>query len=76
MNAVSPGYLLTRLLTPVVGNLVPQEAWDAFIARQERAAMFDEVGDVVVVLTSPRMSLVNGANLAVDNGFTVNAGIV
>jgi len=31
-------------------------------ARQERSAKFGEVGDVAVLITIPRTSLVNGAN--------------
>jgi hypothetical protein len=34
--------------------------------RQGRSAKFEEVGDVAVLITSPRMSLVNGVNLSVD----------
>jgi hypothetical protein len=34
--------------------------------RQERSAKFGEVGDVAVLITSPRTSLVNSANLFVD----------
>jgi NAD(P)-dependent dehydrogenase (short-subunit alcohol dehydrogenase family) len=66
VNAISPGFLLTNLLTPVVGNAVPQEMWEAFVKRQGRLAGFEEIGDVVVLMTSPRMSLVNGANLHAD----------
>jgi hypothetical protein len=42
------------------------ELWKAFEARQGRAAGVDEVGDVVVLMCVPRMSLVNGQNLFVD----------
>ena len=68
VNAISPGFLLTNLLTPIVGTEggVPIEAWNALEARQGRSAKFEEVGDVAVLITSPRMSLVNGANLFVD----------
>jgi len=40
--------------------------WDALEERQGRSAGADEVGDVAVLITSPRMGLVNGANLFVD----------
>ena len=35
-----------------------QKAWATFEARQGRRPSFDEVGDVVVLLSSPRMSFV------------------
>lgn len=41
-------------------------------ARQGRAATLNEVGDVVVLLSTPRMSLVNGVNLPIDGGFIIN----
>ncbi|KAG4433444.1 hypothetical protein IFR05_011070 [Cadophora sp. M221] len=72
VNAVSPGFFLTDLLKPVVGTVVPREFYDACETRQGRAAKFEEVGDVVVLLSGPRMSLVNGANLPIDGGFTIN----
>lgn len=46
--------------------------FEACEARQGRSATFDEVGDVVVLLSTPRMSLVNGVNLPIDGGFTIN----
>lgn len=42
------------------------EMWKAFEARQGRSGSFAEVGDVVVLMCLPRMSLVNGQNLFVD----------
>lgn len=45
---------------------------EACEARQGRQATFDEVGDVVVLLSTPRMSLVNGVNLPIDGGFVIN----
>ena len=39
---------------------------DRLEARQGRSAKFEEVGDVAVLITSPRMSLVNGVSLSVD----------
>lgn len=46
--------------------------WGGFEKRQGRMASFSEVGDVVVLLSTPRMSLVNGHNLVIDGGFTIN----
>jgi NAD(P)-dependent dehydrogenase (short-subunit alcohol dehydrogenase family) len=48
--------------------------WAGFEARQGRVAHPSEIGDAVVMLSTPRMSLVNGANLMVDGGFTINEG--
>ena len=41
-------------------------AWKDYEARQGRTATPEEVGDVVVLLSTPRMSLVNGHNLVID----------
>lgn len=40
--------------------------WDQFESRQGRSAVFAEVGDAVVLMCLPRMSLVNGQNLFCD----------
>lgn len=66
VNAVSPGFLLTDLLKPIVGSVVPTEEYDKLVARQGRPATPNEIGDVVVLLSGPRMSLVNGVNLPID----------
>lgn len=42
------------------------EVWAKYEARQGRKATFDEIGDVVVLLSVPRMSLVVGHNLVID----------
>ena len=42
------------------------DAWVGYEARQGRKGHPDEVGDVVVLLSTPRMSLVNGHNLVID----------
>jgi hypothetical protein len=49
-------------------------SWEKFEARQGRQADFSEIGDVVVLLSTPRMSLVVGHNLVIDGGFTLNEG--
>ncbi|KAK4937922.1 hypothetical protein LTR10_021563 [Elasticomyces elasticus] len=73
INAVSPGFLLTRLLDPLIAQGDSGMAtWAEYEARQGRKATFDEVGDVVVLLSTPRMSLVVGHNLVIDGGFTIN----
>lgn len=79
VNCVSPGFLLTKLLEPAMTVAEGQtsaaltgEAWKAFEDRQGRKASFEEVGDVVAMLCSPKFSLVVGHNLVIDGGFTVN----
>lgn len=69
INAVSPGFLLTKLLDPFMkqgDGVLAGKAWEEYEARQGRKATFDEVGDVVVLLSTPRMSLVVGHNLVID----------
>ncbi|KIX02945.1 uncharacterized protein Z518_06495 [Rhinocladiella mackenziei CBS 650.93] len=85
INAVSPGFLLTQLLDPffkekksftdaasAAADAEAGQVWETYEARQGRKAHFEEVGDVVVLLSTPRMSLVVGHNLVVDGGFTIN----
>lgn len=67
VNAVSPGFLTTDLLkSNFEDGSLPPEAWKVYEARQGRIASFSEVGDAVVLLSTPRMSLVNGVNLPID----------
>ncbi|KIW94318.1 uncharacterized protein Z519_05634 [Cladophialophora bantiana CBS 173.52] len=76
INAVSPGFLLTKLLDPFMkqGNgELAAKAWEEYEARQGRKATFDEIGDVVVLLSTPRMSLVVGHNLVIDGYVTSGA---
>ncbi|EME46712.1 hypothetical protein DOTSEDRAFT_125797 [Dothistroma septosporum NZE10] len=73
VNAVSPGFLTTDLLkSNFEDGSLPSATWKIYEARQGRIATFDEVGDAVVLLSTPRMSLVNGVNLPIDGGFTIN----
>lgn len=79
VNCVSPGFLLTQLLEKEMAIAEGQtsaaisgDLWASFEARQGRKATFDEVGDVVAMMCSPRMSLVIGHNLVIDGGFTIN----
>lgn len=78
VNAVSPGFLLTKMVEPIVKDEksmgVGEKVWDQFVERQGRVARFEEVGDVVVLMSTPRMSLVVGQNLFIDGGFTINEG--
>lgn len=73
VNSLSPGFILTKIAEPVVRS-DPKvfEAWKTFEARQGRTGTPEEIGDAVALLSSNQMSLVNGHNLLVDGGFTVN----
>lgn len=70
VNSVSPGFLQTKLFENVTttgsGALLSDNVWKTYVDRQGRTAHPDEVGDVVVLLSTPRMSLVNGHNLVID----------
>jgi NAD(P)-dependent dehydrogenase (short-subunit alcohol dehydrogenase family) len=74
VNAVSPGFLGTGLVQPIRDTEAGSKLWEACEKRQGRKAVFGEVGDAVVLLSLPRMSLVNGHNLSIDGGFTINEG--
>jgi len=81
VNAVSPGFLFTKMVSggqDVLSGTDKAEAlrvWEACLARQGRQASFDEIGDAVVLLSTPKMSLVNGHNLVCDYGFTINEAL-
>ena len=78
VNAVAPGFMRTDMNNGGMIGAIGQEAgevsklWATFEARQGRAGQFGEIGDAVVLLSSPKMSFVNGAILPVDNGFVVS----
>jgi NAD(P)-dependent dehydrogenase (short-subunit alcohol dehydrogenase family) len=73
VNAVSPGFIRTNLLDTAMANGVLSDSFFAGCeARQGRMVLAEEVGDAVVMLSCGRMSAVTGANLAIDNGFTIN----
>jgi len=73
VNSLSPGFILTKIAEPIVKS-DPKvfEVWKTFEARQGRQGKPEEIGDAVALLSSTQMSLVNGHNLIVDGGFTVN----
>jgi len=77
VNAVSPGFLFTNMVSGGQKALTGEalKGWEACLARQGRQATFDEIGDAVVLLSTPKMSLVNGHNLVCDNGFTINESL-
>ncbi|KIW84304.1 hypothetical protein Z517_03554 [Fonsecaea pedrosoi CBS 271.37] len=68
VNCVSPGFLRTQLVAGIIkeGGEKSAEKFQASEARQGRPARFSEIGDAVVLLSTPRMSLVNGHNLVCD----------
>lgn len=68
VNAVSPGFLRTPMITNLLSGAghLAMGFWEVFEKRQGREASFEEIGDVVVLLSTPRMSLVNGHNLVID----------
>jgi NAD(P)-dependent dehydrogenase (short-subunit alcohol dehydrogenase family) len=68
VNAVSPGFLYTKMIDDALKRHgeVGQTVWKAYEARQGRQAIFSEIGDATVLLSTPRMSLVNGHNLVID----------
>ncbi|KAJ0412947.1 hypothetical protein BJY00DRAFT_320289 [Aspergillus carlsbadensis] len=74
VNTISPGFLYTPLIANSLGKAgeAGQAKWAEMEARQGRSANLNEVGDAVVLISSPNMSLVNAHNLVADNGFTVN----
>ncbi|KAJ5951522.1 uncharacterized protein N7479_009935 [Penicillium vulpinum] len=78
VNAVSPGFIMTQLLgndlAAAVASGKIESPWKPQEERQGRKASPDEIGDVVVLLSTPRMSLVNGHNLVIDGGFSINGG--
>ena len=68
---MSPGFLLTKMIEEAIleGDIARDRGiamWNHFEARQGRSASFGEVGDVVVLMCMPQMSLVNGQNLFID----------
>ena len=58
VNSVSPGFLPTQIgesvTTQNFGDLVSSPQWAEYEARQGRKGHPDEVGDVVVLLSTPR----------------------
>ncbi len=71
VNCVSPGFVITDMQKPLLkgelstgkeGGLFDKESvqksWEKFEARQGGKPSFEEISDVVVLLSSPRMSFV------------------
>jgi NAD(P)-dependent dehydrogenase (short-subunit alcohol dehydrogenase family) len=68
VNSVAPGFLYTAIVAESVERAgeAGQAKWREFEARQGRRATFDEIGDAVVLISTPGMSLLNGHNLVLD----------
>ena len=66
-NSVSPGYIETPLLAKL-----PSEVTEAMIAKQPigRLGKPEEVANVVAFLASDKASLITGASISVDGGYT------
>jgi NAD(P)-dependent dehydrogenase (short-subunit alcohol dehydrogenase family) len=67
INSVSPGYIETPLLAKL-----PKEVTDAMIEKQPigRLGKPEEVANVVAFLVSDKASLITGASISVDGGYT------
>lgn len=66
-NSVSPGYVDTPLLAQL-----PKETRDAMLDRQPigRLALPEEIAQVVAFLASDRSSIITGACINADGGYT------
>jgi NAD(P)-dependent dehydrogenase (short-subunit alcohol dehydrogenase family) len=83
VNAVIPGLIATEWRESWAGSLADQQGQgrEAFLDAtctgwgilSGRWGTMNEVADVVVFLASDRASYVNGARIAVDGGYSVNA---
>lgn len=71
INAVCPSLIKTNMT-----NSWPQEVRDKFNDRIAlgRAAEPEEIANVIVFLSSPLASFINGANIATDGGATASNG--
>ena len=73
VNAVSPGYIRTRLVVNALHATGDSEAAEREIAAKHalgRIAEPEEVASMIVVLASPLASFVTGADVAVDGGLS------
>ena len=70
VNAVSPGYIATPLVTEDLENPELGEIWLSSTP-MGRAAQPEEIAPAVVYLASDASSFATGTNLVVDGGYTV-----
>ncbi|KAJ4179099.1 hypothetical protein NW755_012699 [Fusarium falciforme] len=73
INAICPGYVETPLLRNTMAQ-DPNSPLAADLARTplKRLATMEEVGDSIVLMTSPMNSFMQGASIVCDGGFTTN----
>lgn len=71
VNAVSPGYIDTPLVSAMPGEIV-----EAFVSRipMARAGTAEEIAAVIAFLASDEASYLTGQNIAVDGGITAHTG--
>jgi len=76
VNAISPGFVNTLMNINALkeSGEIGREIWRHAESRQGRSLTPEEIGSAVAMLSTPRMSVITGQNIPVDNGFTMNAG--
>lgn len=75
VNAVSPGFVASEMLTGYIGRQDDPEAAHALMAGTaalNRIGRPDEIADAVLFLVSDEASFVTGANLVADGGAMAN----
>jgi NAD(P)-dependent dehydrogenase (short-subunit alcohol dehydrogenase family) len=73
VNAVAPGAIDTGFMDEVMAGVPDREATLASIASEHplgRLARAEEIAEVIAFLASPRSSIITGAILMADGGFT------
>jgi NAD(P)-dependent dehydrogenase (short-subunit alcohol dehydrogenase family) len=73
VNAVAPGAIDTAFMDEVMAGVADREATLASIAAEHplgRMARAEEIAEVIAFLASPRSSIITGAVLMADGGFT------
>jgi NAD(P)-dependent dehydrogenase (short-subunit alcohol dehydrogenase family) len=73
VNAVAPGAIDTGFTDEVMAGVPDREARLASIAAEHplgRIARAEEIAEVIAFLASPRSSIMTGAILMADGGFT------
>ncbi len=73
VNAVAPGAIDTGFMDEVLAGIPDREATLATIAAEHplgRLARAEEIAEVIAFLASPRSSIITGAILMADGGFT------
>lgn len=71
VNAICPGYIMTELVTDLIGRGVLDEAKLSRRCPAGRLGEVDEVARVAVFLASDDSSYINGQSIVVDGGWSV-----